>query len=127
MNPSTLAQPGLHHPHAPPLSDISSADTWDRALETPQFKTLMSMKLRCVLPLLGGSFAYLIAMTLLAGYAPAFMAQKIVGSFNMGYLLVLLTYLMCWMVSVRYVLTANRDFDTQADAVTRSLGAGSTR
>jgi hypothetical protein len=28
---------------------------------------------------------------------------------------------------VRYVLTANRDFDTQADAVTRSLGAGSTR
>ena len=127
MNSSTLPPLDLRAPHAPPLAGNTHPDTWDRALNTSEFKTLMSMKLRCVLPLLGGSFAYLIVMTLLAGYAPGFMAQKIVGSFNVGYLLVLLTYLMCWTVSVRYVLTANRDFDMQAVAATRSAVARSTR
>jgi len=44
------------------------------------------------------------------------MASKVVGSLNLGYVLILATYAMAWIVSVLYVRIAGRSFDRAAEA-----------
>jgi uncharacterized membrane protein (DUF485 family) len=107
-----------------PLSQSSVDDDsryWHDAVATASFRTLLATKRRCVAPLLIASFVFIIAMTLLAGFAKPFMGIKVVGSFNVAYLLVVLTYGLCWTVAVLYVRTANRDFDAQAAAAIAAL------
>ena len=94
-------------------STPSSRREWSDAEGDP-FAALLSTKIRCVAPLLGFSFVFIIGTTLLAGFAKDFMGQKVFGSFNLGYLLVLLSYVVCWVVSVLYVRMANQKFDAQA-------------
>lgn len=94
---------------------------WNEAVASATFKQLLHTKRRLVAPLLIASFAFIVATMLLAGYAKPLMALKVSGAFNLGYLLVLLTYLVCWAVAMIYVRSANARFDLQADAAIRAL------
>lgn len=94
---------------------------WDAAVRSPSFTKLLALKARCVGPLLAASFVFIIGVTLLAGYAKPFLAQKVAGAFNLGYLLILLTYVLCWTVALIYVATANRRFDPQAAVAVREV------
>ena len=87
----------------------------------------MATKARLVWPLLGGSLAFVVVMTLLAGYGRPFMAIKVVGAFNVGYLMILMTYLLCWVVAVIYVLVANKQFELQSRQAIADLNIGSPR
>jgi uncharacterized membrane protein (DUF485 family) len=96
---------------------------WDAAIASASFTELLQTKTRLVKPLLLASFAFIITTMLLAGYAKGFMAQKVIGAFNMGYLLVFATYLLCWGVAIIYVRSANAKFDTQSAAAIVALQA----
>ena len=98
---------------------------WDAAIASASFTELLQTKTRLVKPLLLTSFAFIITTMLLAGYAKGFMAQKVIGAFNMGYLLVLAIYLLCWAVAVIYVRTANAKFDVQSSTAIAALPARS--
>ncbi len=97
---------------------------WDRAVASAAFAELLRLKRRSVGPLLGLSFAFIIAMALLAGFAKPLMATKVAGAFNLGYLLILLSYVLCWGVSLLYVRVANRRFDAKAAEALRAVGHG---
>ena len=99
---------------APPSPAEDEHQRWGEAMASRPFAQLLAMKRRCISPLLAVSFTFIVAMTVLAGFSKDFMGQKVIGAFNVGYLLVLLTYLLCWSVSLIYVYTANRRFDAQA-------------
>jgi uncharacterized membrane protein (DUF485 family) len=114
-------------PSSPPLKPAHQADAtsryWNDAVSSDAFAALTATKVRCIAPLLLLSFGFIIGMTLLAGYAKDFMAQKVFGAFNVGYLMILLTYLLCWLLSVIYVRTANRVFEVQsAEAIAALKG-----
>lgn len=96
---------------------------WDAAVASESFTELMQTKTRLVKPLLLSSFAFIITLTLLAGYGKGFLAQKVVGAFNVGYLMVLMTYLLCWGVAIIYVRSANAKFDAQSAAAIAALPA----
>ncbi len=98
---------------------------WDAAMASASFSELLQTKTRLVKPLLLASFGFIVVTMLLAGYARGFMAQKVIGAFNMGYLLVLAIYLLCWAVAVIYVRTANAKFDWQSAAAIAALPARS--
>jgi len=100
---------------------------WSVAVASPSFRRLMATKARLVWPLLGGSLAFVVAMTLLAGYGRPFMAIKVVGAFNVGYLMILLTYLLCLFVAVIYVFVANQQFELQSRRAIADLKIGSAR
>lgn len=99
---------------------------WDAAIASVSFSELLQTKTRLVKPLLLASFGFIVATMLLAGYARSFMAVKVVGAFNIGYLLIFAIYLLCWAVAVIYVRTANAKFDRQASAAIAALQARST-
>ena len=101
--------------------------TWTAAVASPSFRRLMTTKAKLVWPLLGASLAFVVAMTLLAGCDRPFMAIKVVGAFNVGYLMILMTYLLCWLVAVIYVLVANKQFEVQSRQAIADLKIGSPR
>lgn len=84
----------------------------DRApCESDHFRSLMQAKKLVIGALLVVTLGYFIGMTLLAGYAKPFMAIKLVGSFTVGYGMVLATYVICWAGALIYVRVANGMFD----------------
>ena len=87
---------------------------WQKAVNLPSFRELIAAKKKLLMPMVLMYFSLFMGMTLLAGYGKEFMTQKVVGSFNMAYLLVLGCYIMCWVMGVIYVRVANRDFDALA-------------
>jgi uncharacterized membrane protein (DUF485 family) len=78
------------------------------------FRALVSLKVRVVAPLLGLSLLFILCTALLAGYDRPLMAQKVLGAFNVGYLLVLLMYGLSWVTACIYVYAANNRLDPQA-------------
>lgn len=91
---------------------------WAEAAQYPAFSDLMSTKVRFLVPLLVLSLGFYLATTLLAGLAPGFTGQLVIGPLSVGYLLVFLTYIVAWVVAVAYVRVANRSFDAKAtDAI----------
>lgn len=113
-----------------PLSQgVAAGDAryWQDAVDLPAFRELMAAKKKLLVPMVLTYLGFFIGVTLLAGYAKAFMAIKIAGAFNMAYLLVLLIYVMCWIIGVAYVRVANRDFDALAARAVNELPATSER
>ncbi|MBA3595976.1 MAG: DUF485 domain-containing protein [Methylibium sp.] len=117
----------LPHPAVVPTrpSDLqpvaNESRCWDDAVTSATFVQLLDTKRRLITPLLLSSFSFVIAITLLAGYGKGLLAVKVFGSFNVGYLLVLFTYVMCWSVAIIYVRAANARFDAQAAAAIGEL------
>lgn len=56
-------------------------------------------------------------VSLLAGFAPSLMSERVAGAVNVGFLLILATYVLTWVVAVVYVRHANRVHDKLTDAV----------
>lgn len=66
---------------------------WAEATQYPAFSALMSTKVRFLVPLIVLSLGFYLATTLLAGLAPDFTGQLVIGPLSLGYLLVFLTYI----------------------------------
>jgi nucleotide-binding universal stress UspA family protein/uncharacterized membrane protein (DUF485 family) len=87
---------------------------WGEATHYPAFRDLLSSKTRFLVPMIVLSLGFYLGTTLLAGLAPSFTGQLVIGPLSVGYLLVFLTYIVAWVVAVAYVRVANRDFDPKA-------------
>ena len=67
---------------------------------------------------------YYFALPVLVGYAPAFMATKVVGNVNIAYLFALSQFFVAWIIAYLYVKAAG-DFDKLArDIVEKSQNGG---
>ncbi len=87
---------------------------WAETTNDPSFRDLLSSKYRFIVPAFILSVGYYLAITVLAGLAPGFMAQRVIGPLSLGYLLVFATYIVAWVVAVAYVRAADRNFDPKA-------------
>lgn len=96
---------------------------WSEAARQPAFRDLISAKVKFLVPLVIFYLVFYLSVTVLAGFAPGFMAQRAVGPINVGYLLILVTYVMALIVALVYVRVANRSFDPKADRAIEDLHA----
>ncbi len=94
---------------------IAASTDWHKATQLPSFKALIAAKTSIIVPLLGLSMAFFVGVTLLAGFAREFMTQKVFGPLNVGYVLILATYVMCWIVAIIYIYVADNVFDPKAE------------
>jgi uncharacterized membrane protein (DUF485 family) len=104
--------------------DRNSLQAQVTVLQSESFRRLINAKRRLIGPLMGVSLVFILAVSLLSGYGHAFMSMKIAGSFNVGYLLVFSTYVLCWIVSIVYVSVANRTFEALAEDVAAEARKG---
>lgn len=100
---------------------------YPQSCSSPEFRDLMQAKKRIVGPLLVVSLGFFFCLTLLAGFARPLMSTKLMGSLNIGFSLILLAYLLCWVVAVLYVRAANGIFDKKVAAIMNAEQKGSNQ
>jgi uncharacterized membrane protein (DUF485 family) len=74
-------------------------------------RSLVAAKARFLVPMIVIYMAGYIGVTALAGFAKGFMALKVVGSLNVGFVLIALNYGISWVLALVYVRVANTVFD----------------
>jgi uncharacterized membrane protein (DUF485 family) len=99
---------------AEPIRKFEADKTeWDRIADTQEFKDLMATKKVFIVPAFVFFLVYYFALPILVGYAPNFMATKVIGNVNLAYLFALSQFFMAWTVAFLYVKAAG-DFDKLA-------------
>ena len=88
----------------------TSRSHWDEIAESRQFKDLMATKRIFIVPAFVFFVVYYFALPVLVGYAPQFMATKVIGQVNLAYLFALSQFFVAWIIAGLYVRAAN-NFD----------------
>ena len=103
--------------------EIAQSTDWDRIAAAPEFKDLMAAKKLFIVPVFVFFVAYYFLLPILVGYAPHFMATKVVGVLNIAYLFALSQFVMAWGIAALYVKAAGT-FDKLAEDIIEKAGAG---
>ena len=104
----------------------ATQSTWDKIAESQGFKDLMATKKVFIVPAFIFFIVYYFALPILVGYAPTFMATKVIGNVNLAYLFALSQFFMAWTIAFLYVKAAG-DFDRLAkDIIERAEASTST-
>ena len=101
-------------------NEILRTTDWDRIAAAPEFKDLMAAKKLFIVPAFIFFVAYYFLLPILVGYAPHFMATKVVGVVNLAYLFALSQFAMAWTLMALYVRRARR-YDAMAETLLISL------
>jgi uncharacterized membrane protein (DUF485 family) len=87
--------------------DVDVVD-WKRVAASSEFKALVRVKLRFIIPATVFFIVYFFALPVLVGYAPGLMNRRVIGSVNVAYLFALSQFFMAWIVALLYVRAASR-------------------
>jgi uncharacterized membrane protein (DUF485 family) len=106
--------------------DAKGATTidWGAAVAQPVFRELLRLKWRVIAPMMTIYLLFFSGLMLLAGYARPLMAAAALGPLNVGYVLIIIAYPMCWAVAFIYVFAADAWFDPKARAAARNVARG---
>jgi uncharacterized membrane protein (DUF485 family) len=74
-------------------------------------RQLIAEKLKYLLPMTIVFMVSYIGLTVLAGFAREFVGTAVVGSVNLGFLLIALNYLLSWILAIAYGFIAADKFD----------------
>jgi uncharacterized membrane protein (DUF485 family) len=96
---------------------------WDRIAETQAFKDLMAVKKSFIIPAFVFFLLYYFLLPILVGYAPRFMATKVIGEINLAYLFALSQFFMAWTVAWLYVRAANNFDNLARDIINQAEGS----
>jgi uncharacterized membrane protein (DUF485 family) len=84
---------------------------------------LIGEKLRYLVPMTIVFMTGYIGLTVLAGFAKGLIGIKVVGSVNLGYVLIAFNYLLSWLLAILYGVIARSRFDPLAARATSERGA----
>jgi uncharacterized membrane protein (DUF485 family) len=91
-------------------------------------RSLIAEKLRYLVPMTIIFMVSYIGLTVLAGFAKDLIGTKVVGSLNLGFVLIALNYLLSWLLAIVYGRVAADRFDplaAKAAMQTRESGKSS--
>ena len=77
-------------------------------------KQLIAEKLKYLLPMTVIFMVSYIGLTVLAGFARGLMGSRVIGSINLGFVLIAFNYLLSWVLAVVYGRIAASKFDPLA-------------
>ena len=88
-----------------PSTSTPSPD-WNAIARDPDFKALVSRKVKLVVPATIFFVVYYFALPIGVGWFPDFMKQKVWGNVNIAYIFALSQFFMAWVLAFVYVLAA---------------------
>lgn len=97
---------------------------WSVATSSAEFHDLITQKRRILPWILVPPLAFFFIVTLLAGFARPLLSEKLFGGMALGYLLVIATYLACWISALIYVRVAEVIFDPLAKKIAEKIEKG---
>jgi uncharacterized membrane protein (DUF485 family) len=88
---------------------------YEEVQRTPEFQELRHRLRRFVFPMSAAFLLWYLLYVLLASFAPAFMATKLVGNINVGLVIGLLQFVSTFAITAVYVRYANEHLDPRAE------------
>jgi uncharacterized membrane protein (DUF485 family) len=116
-----LGRPAVKPAHELTADEDRDVADWDRIAALAEFKALLEAKARFIVPATIVFIAYYFALPLLVGYAPQWMARKVIGVVNWAYLFALSQFFVAWLIAILYVRAAGR-FDAMARDIVERAG-----
>jgi len=83
--------------------------------------TLIAAKRSFLVPMTVIFIVGYIGLTALAGFAKGFMAHKVIGTVNVGFILIAANYALAWALAIIYVRVANATFDPLSKKVLAAM------
>jgi len=77
-------------------------------------RMLIGEKLRYLVPMTAAFMTGYVGLTVLAGFAKGLVGTKVVGSVNLGFVLIAFNYVLSWLLAILYGLIARSKFDPLA-------------
>jgi uncharacterized membrane protein (DUF485 family) len=77
-------------------------------------RILVTEKLRYLVPMTIIFMTSYVGLTVLAAFATDFVGTKVVGSVNLGFVLIAFNYLLSWGLAIAYGIVAQNKFDPLA-------------
>ena len=99
----------------------STGTVYEQMQATPEFVDLRRRLRRFVFPMSAAFLIWYLLYVLLASYAPAFMAVKLVGNINVGLVIGLLQFVSTFVITTVYVRYANRHLDPAAQKLREQI------
>ena len=103
------------------VSECLKPIDWSKAHRNTHFQHLLRFKSNRIRPAVLIYFLTYVTLSCLAGFAPGVMAIKLIGSFSVGYALILFTYFTAWAVAFWYVRVADVEFDPLKTLAIKSI------
>jgi len=107
-----------------PQQPEQGQSVWDRIAASREFNDLMATKRTFIVPAFIFFVVYYFALPVLVGYAPEFMATKVIGSVNLAYLFALSQFFVAWIIAGLYVRAANNFDRLSQDILDRNEKGG---
>ena len=98
-------------PSPPEPTGSGGEPDWERIDAEPEFQELKRRLRSFVFPMTGLFLAWYLLYVLMASYAPAFMAIKLVGNINVGLVFGLLQFVSTGLITFLYIRFADRRLD----------------
>jgi uncharacterized membrane protein (DUF485 family) len=118
-----LGRHGNKPAHELTADEDADVVAWDRIAALDEFRSLLAAKRKFIVPATVFFIVYYFALPVLVGYAPQWMAKKVLGAVNVAYLFALSQFFMAWIVALVYVRAAGR-FDAMARAIVARFRPG---
>jgi uncharacterized membrane protein (DUF485 family) len=87
-------------------------------------RQLIAEKLKFLVPMTIIFMVGYIGLTVLAGFAKDLMAVKVIGSVNLGFVLIALNYVLSWVLAIVYGRVASNIFDPLAAKAAAEIRSG---
>jgi uncharacterized membrane protein (DUF485 family) len=113
------AKLSLHVPTS--ASAVFVPTDWSKAYHNSQFQELVRFKSSRIKPAVIIYFFTYVMLSCMAGFAPSVMSIKLIGSFSLGYALILFTYITAWAIALWYVRVADVEFDPLKNLAIKSI------
>jgi len=101
----------------------SDQKEWDRIAASEEFRHLLALKKRFILPAFLFFFVYYFALPVSIGYAPKFMSACVLGTVNLAYLFALSQFVVGWIIAWAYLRAAAKFDRLTKDLLQKSAGA----
>jgi uncharacterized membrane protein (DUF485 family) len=92
-------------------SMLNASDAWIDGIRSDEFKTLIDAKQRTIVPMLVIFIAGYMGLSVLAGFGRGLLGMKVLGSINLGFVLIAGNYLMSWVIAIVYARISARTHD----------------
>lgn len=93
---------------------------WMKGVESADFKALIDVKRRSILPMLVIFIIGFVGLSLLLSFARPLMGMKVFGALNLGFVLIAANYVMAWVIAIVYARISERDYDPLIQALTHT-------
>ena len=87
----------------------AAREAWIQGIDSAEFKTLVDAKQRAIVPMMVIYVVGYLGLSILAGFGRGLLGTKVLGSVNLGFVLIAGNYLMSWLLGVAYArISAHR-------------------